>query len=82
MLASLEEERRKRAEVWRKFRKDYLITQTRLADLLGISRRTVQQIEAGTVTPHGETLRRFAVHRKTCEGNTKKGDKKWLKAIM
>jgi DNA-binding XRE family transcriptional regulator len=78
----LETERRLRAKVWRKFREDFLITQTRLADVLGISRRTVQQIEAGNVTPHGETLRRFAAHRQMCEGNTREGDKQWLKAIM
>jgi DNA-binding XRE family transcriptional regulator len=62
-------QRRERAEQWKMFRRDYLFTQKRLADIVGISRRTVQQIEAGAVTPHSTTLRRFAVFRKKHEAH-------------
>jgi DNA-binding XRE family transcriptional regulator len=61
----VKKERRERAEEWYRFRKENLFTQKRLADTLGISRRTVQQIEAGNVTPLYETQRRFAVLRES-----------------
>lgn len=61
------EKREERARVWRQFRKDYLFTQKRLADIVGISRRTVQQIEAGTITPQSNTLRLFLVIKKKHE---------------
>ena len=48
----------RRAE-WKQFRKEYLFTQVRLAEVLGISRRTVQLIERGSVTPLARTLHRF-----------------------
>jgi DNA-binding XRE family transcriptional regulator len=52
-------ERQKRAKVWREFMADKLFTEQRLADTLGISRRTVQMIKAGRVSPHKDTLRLF-----------------------
>lgn len=54
----LERRTRRQAE-WVEFRKEYLFTQKRLAEILGISRRTVQQVEAGLVTPLPDTLRSF-----------------------
>lgn len=62
-------DRKKRAEEWRQFRRNHLFTQTRLADIVGISRRTIQQIEAGKITPHPDTLRVFATFRKKHEAN-------------
>lgn len=56
------QDRTKRAEEWRSFRKNNLITQKKLSDILGISRRTIQQIEAGIITPHNSTLRIFAAY--------------------
>jgi len=53
------ERRARRRTEWVEFRKEYLFTQKRLAEILGISRRTVQQIEAGLVTPLPQTLRNF-----------------------
>jgi DNA-binding XRE family transcriptional regulator len=52
-------ERQRRAKVWRDFMADKLFTEQRLADTLGISRRTVQMIKAGRVSPHKDTLRLF-----------------------
>jgi DNA-binding XRE family transcriptional regulator len=52
-------ERDARREEWRKFRKDHLFTQVKLAEVLDLSRRTVQLIEAGKVSPFPDTLRKF-----------------------
>jgi DNA-binding XRE family transcriptional regulator len=52
-------DRDSRREEWRKFRKDHLFTQVKLAEVLGLSRRTVQLIEAGKVCPFPDTLRKF-----------------------
>jgi DNA-binding XRE family transcriptional regulator len=53
------ERREHRQHEWTEFRKEYMFTQVRLAELLGVCRRTVQLIEAGKVTPLPVTLRRF-----------------------
>ena len=52
-------DREDRRQEWKKFRKDRLFTQTKLAEVLGLSRRTVQLIEAGKVSPFPDTLRKF-----------------------
>lgn len=54
-------ERAERALEWRLFRKNHLFTQKQLAEVMDISRRTIQQIESGRVSPHPQTLRRFLV---------------------
>lgn len=59
--------RRRRANQWRRFRQDHQFTQKRLADIVGISRRTVQQIEAGNINPHPITLRRFLTFKQKCK---------------
>jgi DNA-binding XRE family transcriptional regulator len=61
-------ERKLRQIEWREFRRNYLFTQTKLAGILGISRRTVQKIEAAQVTPYAETLRRFKTLQAKHEG--------------
>jgi DNA-binding XRE family transcriptional regulator len=53
------EMRGKRAVEWRVFMKNYLFTESRLAETLGISRRTVQMIKAGKVSPNLNTLKLF-----------------------
>lgn len=62
-------ERKQRAVAWKKFRRDYLFTQRKLAEMVGVSRRTVQLIEAGKLTPRPSTLRLFATYRKQCRQN-------------
>jgi DNA-binding XRE family transcriptional regulator len=52
-------EREVRSQEWRAFRKDHLFTQVRLAEVLGMSRREVQLIEKGKVSPIQNTLRKF-----------------------
>jgi DNA-binding XRE family transcriptional regulator len=48
-------ERQEHARRWLQFRKDYLLTQRRLAEMIGISRREIQSIEAGQVIPRFST---------------------------
>jgi predicted transcriptional regulator len=52
--------RKLRAKEWRAFMKEALFTEVKLAEVLGISRRDVQYIKAGLVTPHPRTVQRFA----------------------
>ena len=47
------------AKVFRAFRRRHLMTQKRLAELLGISLRTVQFIEGGYVKPTYSTVGKF-----------------------
>ena len=49
-----------RKQEWLDFRKTYMFTQVKLAEVLGISRRGVQLVEKGKVTPLPQTLRSFA----------------------
>jgi DNA-binding XRE family transcriptional regulator len=65
----VKQERRSRAKEWKEFRASNLLTQTQLADLLDIHRRTVQDIEAEQTTPYFSTLRKFeAVKAKYSKG--------------
>ena len=65
----LKQKRRERAEIWRLFRADNMLTQERLAHNVGISRRTIQLIENGHITPQAETLRRFASFKRKYDVN-------------
>lgn len=62
-------QRQKRASDWKRFRRNNLFTQKRLAEIIGVSRRTIQQIEGGHITPQPLTLSRFAVFRKKYDHN-------------
>ena len=61
--------RKKLANDWKMFRRNNLFTQQQLAEVIGVCRRTIQLIEGGYVTPHPQTLRRFAVFRQKCKAN-------------
>ncbi len=61
--------RKRRKVEWREFRRDHLFTQKKLADVLGISRRTVQKIEAAQTTPLADTLSRFKILQTRHEGS-------------
>lgn len=58
-----------RAKEWVDFRFDNLITQKTLADTIGVSRRTIQMIEAGSITPYPKTLRKFEAFVARTNGN-------------
>lgn len=49
--------RAKLAKEMKDFRRDNLFNQKKLAEVLDLSRRTIQMIETGTITPHPGTLR-------------------------
>ncbi len=53
------------------FRRDNLFTQKRLAEVLELSRRTIQMVEIGAITPHPATIQAFrdlaAKHKKAKE---------------
>jgi hypothetical protein len=61
-------EREKLAKKIKDFMRDNLFTEKRLGDICSISRRTVQMIKSGKVTPHQDTLDKlenlFAKYRK------------------
>jgi DNA-binding XRE family transcriptional regulator len=52
-------EREKLAHEVLDFRRRYLLSQIRMAEVMKVSRRTVQMIEAGQVLPHMVTRRKF-----------------------
>lgn len=64
-------EKAHRAKEWLKFRKDNLITQVRMSELSGVSRRTIQMIEAGRLIPHFSTQQRFLDLKKRLSSNEK-----------
>jgi len=52
-------EREELAVRLKKFMKDKMFSEQRLAEVADISRRTIQMIKAGGVTPHPDTLRKL-----------------------
>lgn len=56
---STSRERAMHAKAWLEFRKTYLMTQVRLAEIAGVSRRTIQMIESARSLPHFSTQLRF-----------------------
>ncbi len=67
-----------RAAEWRSWMKANLFTEKKLSDVTGISRRTIQMIRAGRVTPHFNTLRIFSALQSKYAANApeKKAKKK------
>lgn len=63
------EEREERASRVKKFMKDFLFSEVRLAETIGVSRRTIQMIKAGKVTPHPDTQRKINTIMKRHENN-------------
>lgn len=47
------------AKQMKDFRRDNLFNQKKLAEILELSRRTIQMIESGSITPHPSTLLAF-----------------------
>ena len=74
-------ERIARAQEWGQFREKYKFTQKMLADTLksidtdktgkcpGVSRRTIQMVEAGLIKPHQHTIDLFAELKRRHESN-------------
>lgn len=55
------EERQERSEKIRKYLKDNLCTEVRLAETLKISRRTLQMVKAARITPTPDTRKKLDV---------------------
>jgi DNA-binding XRE family transcriptional regulator len=55
----LEKEMKSRASVWRSFMNKNKLTQKFLAEITGISRRTIQSVVAGVIIPQKDTLQAF-----------------------
>jgi DNA-binding XRE family transcriptional regulator len=58
-LKEEENKRKARAKRWREFREEFMLTQWNLAELLGFSRRQIQNVEAGRFTPRKPILDLF-----------------------
>jgi DNA-binding XRE family transcriptional regulator len=62
-------QRAERAREWKLFRRNNMLTQVRLAAMIGVSRRTIQQVENRHLTPHIETMTRFAAFKRKYDMN-------------
>lgn len=51
--------RKSRAKRWQEFMDEFLFRQVDLARALGVSRRTLQYVLAGDVTPHEDVQQKF-----------------------
>ena len=58
-----EKEVQKLADAFLEVRKRYLLTQIRMSEMMGVSRRTVQMIESGLVWPNMSTRGKFRALR-------------------
>ena len=63
-------ERKLRAVEMRAFMKNNKITEVRLQEITGISRRTIQMMRAGNVTPTYTTLRIWEQFRERYKANS------------
>ena len=53
------QERELLAEEMKQFREDNLLKQITLAEVMDVSRRTIQMIESASITPHPQTVKAF-----------------------
>jgi DNA-binding Xre family transcriptional regulator len=53
------EERKKLAQKLKDFMANNLFTEKKLADVIGVSRRTIQMMKAAAATPHTSTLEKL-----------------------
>jgi DNA-binding XRE family transcriptional regulator len=64
-------ERADRAKEIKQFMKDNLFTEVKLAEVLEISRRSLQMIKAGNVTPRMDILRKWNTLKNKYDKNKK-----------
>ena len=57
--ATLEKEMDKTAREWTNFRQKNKLSQKFLSEIIGVSRRTIQNIEAGSIIPQAATMQKF-----------------------
>jgi transcriptional regulator with XRE-family HTH domain len=47
------------AKAWKRFREANKLSQKFLAEIIGVSRRTIQSIESGAIIPQAGTIQKF-----------------------
>jgi transcriptional regulator with XRE-family HTH domain len=78
--ADLEKEMERTAKEWTNFRQKNKLSQKFLSEIIGVSRRTIQNIEAGSIIPQAATMKKFedlrakyeSEGRPTCKRKPKK----------
>ena len=60
-----------RAQEWQGFREANKLSQKFLAEIIGVSRRTIQSIEAGQIIPQKATLEKFTKLQEKYEADGK-----------
>ena len=78
--SAIEPEMRDLAIQFSQFRQDNNLSQKLLAEVIGISRRTIQSIEAARRLPHAATLKKFNELRLKYQAERKGGSRKKTKA--
>jgi DNA-binding XRE family transcriptional regulator len=78
--SAVEPEMKRRAIEFSTFRQDNNLSQKLLAEVIGISRRTVQSIEAASILPQKATLKKFEELRVKYEAEGKPGGRKKTRA--
>ena len=79
--ADIKKEMESIATQFKRFRTDNKLTQKFLAEVVEISRRTIQQIESGKIIPQAATLEKFEKLRSKYEVNGKPTGKRKSKKI-
>ena len=64
-----------RAQEWQGFREANKLSQKFLAEIIGVSRRTIQSIEAGQIIPQKATLEKFTKLQEKYEAEGKPSGK-------
>ena len=77
---SVEPEMKRLAVEFSQFRQDNNLSQKLLAEVIGISRRTIQSVEAGRILPHKQTLDAFEKLKLKYAAEGKSGSRKKNKA--
>ena len=77
---SADKEKVKISLEWQRFRADNKLSQKFLAEIIGISRRTIQSIEAGEIIPQNRTLDAFKELQDKYESEGKSTGKRKKKA--
>ena len=57
--SEFEAEMKRLAIQFSRFREEHNLSQKLLGEVIKVSRRTIQSIEAATIIPHAETLKKF-----------------------
>ena len=73
---SADKEKLRYGREWHKFRESNNLSQKFLSELIGVSRRTIQSVEAGGIIPQEATLAKFEQLRTKYEAEGKSGGRR------